>query len=153
VTEKLASNRLYKSFSSGQISWSNFNKRDSIDSEYDAGIKTFIGYRINEVYNFTSATAIARMDLEKSFYTSQSNKLLEHENYHFKITELVTRRLNKVLDKHHFAQPTKTEEIINRYIDTLYFMQKAYDRETNHNLNRDKQEEWKFKIDNELKTD
>lgn len=150
VIEKLAAKNLYKSYSNGQISWNNFNKRDSIDGDFDAEIGTFISYKVNHVYNYTSARAIAEIDLSESQYVTQSDNLLEHEYYHFKITELVTRRLNKALDNYHFGQPVKTQEIIDRYLDTLDNMQNAYDKETNHNLIFSKQKEWEIKIDQEL---
>lgn len=151
VIEKLAAKNLYKSYSNGQISWDNFSKRDSIDGDFDAEIETFISYKVNRVYNYTPARAVAAMDLKESGYITQSENLLEHEYYHFKITEIVTRKLNKELDNYHFGHPDKTQEIINRYLDTLEYLQDSYDNETNHNLIFSKQKEWEIKIDQELK--
>jgi hypothetical protein len=141
---------LFKSYSSGQINWNHFNKVDSIEGDFAAHIEAYISYRVNKVYNYTSATAAAKMEIDSSQYVSQSDNLLEHEYYHFKITEIVTRRLNKALGNYHFSNQFKTKELIHQYLDTNYLMQKDYDTETNHNLNADKQKEWKARIDKEL---
>lgn len=150
VSEKLRANYLFKSYSSEQLKWDHFNKVDSLKGGYHAHIEAFISYRINKVFNYTPATAVAKTELDNNHFVSQSDNLLEHELYHFKITEVVTRKLNKALDNYHFSSAEKTKKIVWQYLDTLYDMQKAYDTETEHNLNSQKQRQWKAWVDKEL---
>lgn len=150
VYDKLGANYLFKSYSNQPLNWENFNKVDSIEGGFEASIDTYIAYRINKAFNYTSATAIAKVEIENTYYVEQSDELLEHELYHFKITEIVTRKLNNALSNYHFGRHEETKKIIYQYLDTLYNMQKAYDTETNHNLNTSKQLEWKTWVDKEL---
>ena len=151
IDEKITPNYLLKPYSSEHLNWSHFNKVDSLKGGYDAHIETYISYKINRVFNYTSATAVAITKLDESHFVSQSDNLLKHELYHFKITEIVTRKLNKILDNHHFSSPSNTKKIILQYLDTLRNMQNTYDAETKHNLNPQKQKQWELWVDKELK--
>ncbi len=140
----------YFSYSNETITWDNFTKTDSLKDGFAACIESDIFYRINKVYNYTPATVIAQMDKKESKYILQTDNLLQHEYYHFKITEIVTNRLSKKLSKNHFINTEKAQLFIDYYYDTLRLMQKQYDFETNHNRNSEKQKEWEAKIDLEL---
>jgi len=150
VNEKLGANYLFKPYSNDALNWNHFNKIDSIKGGFHAEIETFISYRVNKVFNYTPATAVAKTELSENYFVSQSDNLLEHEFYHFKITEVVTRKLNKELNNYHFSSPEKTKKIIWQYLDSLHNMQHLYDSVTNHNLNTPKQRQWKIWVDNEL---
>jgi hypothetical protein len=150
VNEKLGANYLFKSYSSEQLNWDHFNKVNHIKGGYHAEIESSISCRINKVFNYTPATAVAKTELESNHFISKSDNLLEHELYHFKITEVVTRKLNKALDNYHFSNAEKTKKVFWQYLDTLNNMQKAYDTETEHNLNSQKQRQWKVWVDGEL---
>jgi hypothetical protein len=149
VSENLFGNDTFKSNSS-DLNWEHFNKADHIEGNYHAEIDAGIYYNINKVFNYTAATAVAKIKLENNYYVYQADDLLEHELYHFKIAELVTRRLNNELDKCYFNSYDKTKVLIEQYLDTLGKMQAAYDKETEHNLNTEKQRQWKAWVDKEL---
>ena len=79
--------------------------------------------------------------------------LLAHEQLHFDITELFVRKLRKQLSRlgndckqlnHHL------EKYYNVNYKEFVAYQDAYDRESNHSLNKEKQVYWEKKVANEL---
>jgi hypothetical protein len=153
VITYLGTNYGRKNYDNEPLTWHHFQKTDSIEEGFSALISSTIVCRINRMRNYTPATVIAKMNTEKSLYILTNDGLLEHELYHFKLTELTARRLRKALDKYHFASHDEIKAVVDQYMDTLYMVQKTYDRETNHNLNSSGQKQWKLKIDEELKND
>jgi len=107
--------------------------------EYDSAISKFIAYAgQNNIRSWTK---------EK---TRASDYALNHEQYHFNITELHARLLNEYIE----ANPNETEAL---YSSKLYYIQAAlntmqdqYDDETDHSLIVHKQRHWEFKIDSML---
>jgi hypothetical protein len=151
ISKHLKASYLFKPYSETNLSWNDFNPTDSIKDGFHARINTYIAYRVNKVYNFTCATAVAKSDIEQNLFVSQSDNLLKHELYHFKITELMTQKLNRILEDRHFCSANSTKPIILTYIDSVAILQKTYDTETNHNLNTENQILWERKIDKGLK--
>jgi hypothetical protein len=132
------------------LTWNHFNKTDSIEGGFAAEINSTFSCRSNRMRNYTPAVVIAKMQTDKSYYTLTDDGLLEHELYHFKITELTARKLRKALENYHFASYEEIRKVQESYRDTLHETQKAYDTETNHNLNSPEQKRWKQKVDEEL---
>jgi predicted secreted Zn-dependent protease len=83
----------------------------------------------------------------------KSDYLLEHEQLHFDITELFVRKLRKQLND--LGNNCKR---LNSHIEHYYkenykefvAYQNAYDNETKHSLDTEKQKLWKEKIAREL---
>lgn len=151
VITYLGTNFGRKDYNEEPLTWHHFQKTDSIKEGYSALISSTIVYRISRVRNYTPATVIAKMNTEESLYILENDGLLEHELYHFKITELTACKLRKVLENYHFASYHKIQAVVNQYMDTLHDAQHDYDRETNHNRNKLEQKRWKLKIDEALK--
>ena len=83
----------------------------------------------------------------------ESDYLLEHEQLHFDITELFVRKLRKQLND--LGNDCKrlnahVEKYYNENYKEFVAYQDAYDRETKHSLDREKQKLWKEKIAREL---
>ena len=78
--------------------------------------------------------------------------ILRHEQLHFNITELHARKFRKQIKQ--LRVSSKIRNQLNRlYKDinqTSYDMQKRYDEETNHSINKEKQKEWDNFITQEL---
>ncbi|MDB5009909.1 MAG: hypothetical protein JWQ06_698, partial [Mucilaginibacter sp.] len=79
---------------------------------------------------------------------------LNHEQRHFDIVKIITEQFKqKVLAEK--LTPDTFEAFINmQYLDSyrdMDAMQKAYDKETSHGINRFVQTEWNDRIDKELK--
>jgi|SRR5690625_12285 len=83
----------------------------------------------------------------------ESSKLLQHEQTHFDITELIARRFRKYLNENSFKPGNVRKELdkrIFRVHQTEKELQENYDRETLHGRDEEKQREWTEKILQEL---
>jgi hypothetical protein len=136
----------------GKISWDDFQGipppfsshqaaiSSSIHLEYDSTKKKYVAYAGQH-----DVASWVRGSHEGQDY------LLNHEQYHFNITELHARMLNDYIGKN----PDGTlEEYLARLrlveID-LRWMQRDYDNETDHSLIYDRQRLWEFRIDSLLR--
>lgn len=79
-------------------------------------------------------------------------ELLKHEQLHFDITELFTRKFRKELSAMSFSEKVKSEikAVYKKLTDEKVSVQKRYDSETDHSKNEQAQKAWQVKIDNEL---
>jgi hypothetical protein len=153
LCEKIVDDDFRKVYDGTPVTWDMFEKVDSLESGYDADINSMIFYKENFAYNFTPAIAFAVMNKDKSHVAERGDKLLIHEDYHFKITQVSAKKLRLELVKHPFASAQTTKKNIEKYIRALKKTQKRYDDETSHGVNRPKQLFWQKMIDNELKND
>ncbi|AHM59229.1 hypothetical protein D770_04810 [Flammeovirgaceae bacterium 311] len=76
--------------------------------------------------------------------------MLKHEQYHFNITELHARKLNRHLSKQKVLSLEQAEEKLKDIVRELDHNQYLYDIFTDHGLKRAKQNYWEFKIDSSL---
>jgi hypothetical protein len=90
---------------------------------------------------------------KNSWTKSKSEKLLAHEQIHFDITELHARMLRKTLEpyKGFKFEPGQFQEIIKPIFAEWSLMEKRYDKETRHGLNKEAQKEWEEMIAAKLK--
>jgi len=79
-------------------------------------------------------------------------ELLKHEQLHFDITELFTRKFRKELSTMNFSEKVKSEikVVYQRITNEKVSVQKQYDLETDHSKNEQAQKAWQLKIDSEL---
>jgi len=79
--------------------------------------------------------------------------ILRHEQLHFDITELHARKFRKQIQQLKVSQNIRSQ--LNRLYKTtneaLTEMQKRYDAETNHSINKEKQAEWETFVIRELR--
>jgi hypothetical protein len=150
VNQNVFSNHVTIPYSCGQVDWSHFNKTDTLEGNHTATIDTYIMIKPNKMYNYRSAIATAVVNRDGSFYKHENEDVLKHENYHFKLTEVICRKLNTALDNNHFASYEITKSIIHNYLDSLNLEQIKYDTESNHGVNRAIQLHWEKEIDAQL---
>ena len=78
--------------------------------------------------------------------------ILKHEQLHFNITELHARKFRKAISE--LKVSSKLKNKLNNLYDTINKasseMQKRYDAETNHSINKEEQEKWHLYITSEL---
>lgn len=83
-----------------------------------------------------------------------SDYLLNHEQKHFDITEIFTRKLRKILSDTAFKNESIAKKEIPKIIRNnnkiFNAFQEVYDKETNHSINKEQQEFWDKKILDEL---
>jgi predicted secreted Zn-dependent protease len=80
--------------------------------------------------------------------------LLRHEQLHFDIAELYTRKLRKEFEDSKLNVDTvekKASSIFDKVDKECLDYQRVYDKETYHGTIEDKQIEWELKIKDELK--
>lgn len=131
-----------------QLSWADFKGIPVPFSRYGATIhsKVFIEYdSISKQY-----TAYAGQNDMLSWTALGDEYSLKHEQYHFNITELHARKLNR-----YFAETGKlTHEEAEKKRDEinheLFLFQRKYDFETDHSLKTVKQNYWEYKVDSSL---
>ena len=93
-------------------------------------------------------------DISKSWTKDPENKaLLEHEQLHFDITELFTRKLRKQLSE--LKDPCgkdsgKIQTIYDRNFEEMNKYQQRYDQETEHSVKELVQKGWEEKVKREL---
>lgn len=90
----------------------------------------------------------------KSWTKSNSLELLAHEQLHFDISELAMRRMRQKFSKHKIV----TLEGVNKMLHSTFQaaskerkrLNREYDEETNHGLNKENQLAWEKRIKKEL---
>lgn len=80
------------------------------------------------------------------------NELLKHEQLHFDITELYTRKFREELSKMTFTDNVKAEikAVYKRITNEKVSFQEKYDLETDHSKNGAAQKRWQLNIHSEL---
>jgi hypothetical protein len=106
--------------------------------------ETNINYKVNCFF-------IASKSWVKRRYKGDKG-LLKHEQLHFDITELYTRKFREELSKMTFTDNVKAEikEVHRRITKEKTLLQEKYDLETDHSKNEAAQKRWQLKIDSEL---
>lgn len=107
--------------------------------EFDSTKSKYIGYAaMNNQQSWTKESSIS------------SRYLLNHEQYHFNITEYFSRKLNQLIETNKFKQGDDVQGQLIELRVKLNSWQNLYDEETNHGLYRSGQRGWEFKIDSLL---
>ncbi len=139
-----------------QLRWKNFKKVNIINDSTKtiARANTGFGYSGDEYINSFKLHVYATLDPKKSkvIQNEMSNYTLNHEQMHFNIAELYTR-------KYRYAIVNTSKEKWNfKYFDYLYDslylslrnMQSQYDRETLHGSDTTQQNRWDIIILSQL---
>ena len=90
----------------------------------------------------------AAFDMNKSYTLSNDSRLINHEQFHFNIEELLARKIRKeILDlKKREASHTEYLDLFSKYKDSTNFYHDKYDLETARGHLQKKQQVWNKKI-------
>lgn len=111
----------------------------SVFVEYDSLQKKYLAYAaMNNQYSWKSKVVL------------DSRYALNHEQYHFNITEYHARKLNSILENKHLENESQVIYELLGIRSDLRRMQNKYDDETDHSLNRAFQRKWEYQIDSLL---
>lgn len=144
-----------------KLTWKDFKaKPDNSYPEYEAMTYVLIGIDYEEKeysINFSIPSSFNR-NLSWSKLKSKKQEslwLLEHEQLHFDIAELIARKIRKEYSEYKSYELTATyvdlQAIYDKYYKVeLLSLNMTYDKETQHGKLRDKQKEWESKIEMEL---
>jgi outer membrane protein W len=133
-----------------KLKWEDFKGLPDTNLQYEA--LTFSG--IDYKYFFTDTsftfTTAAFFDKKKSWKTpSANNGTLKHEQLHFDITEIFTRKLKVELFK---LKPKRASvkkviaDLVQKIIQEKENMQDRYDTETDFGRKPDLQKKWQVKV-------
>lgn len=134
-----------------RLSWADFKGRP--DGSGVSMAATEMRLKTNKIGMTFYFKASASFIPQKSFTTTQSDNVLNHEQLHFDITELYARKINQSIQKFQGCGYVEYKKVYLIY-DSLCILwnkeQDRYDAETNHSLNEEKQCEWERKINSQL---
>lgn len=134
------------------MTWDDFRGIPQPFSSYGAAISStvYLEYDSSTSHHFAYA---GQNDIGSWTKPDQSDYALNHEQYHFNITEVHARLLNKYITDN----PGSSKNIYGLQLEKvrteLSLMQSKYDRETNHSTIIDKQRRWEYRIDSLLTLD
>jgi hypothetical protein len=138
----------------GNLQWSNFLGEPEVNNKNIVAITSLnFEYSYNLINDTLTLKVVSKMYPFESWTISNSLDVLDHEQLHFDICELLVRRFKKKVVTH-FNKNKFNKEIINKYyLNTkleLKKLQLQYDKETNCGVITRKQLEWTLKIRKEL---
>jgi len=156
--EELEGDTIYYT-ASRPLTWSDFKSKIRRSNKYAAMVMPNIGYDQNEEITdgvihvtITLKTFLAKTDcwLGSSYKDSY---MLNHEQRHFDVAKIVTEQFNKQIAKAKLNTDNYEAVINMQYLDSYRDMnklQKDYDAQTAHGLNRTAQDTWNKRIDDLL---
>ena len=142
-----------------KLTWDNFKASPDYSHPYAAITYSGMSYGFSadvingEVYvNYNvNCFFVANKSWVKRRYLGDK-ELLKHEQLHFDITELFTRKFRATLSKMTFTDNVKAEikAVYKRITNEKVSFQEKYDLETDHSKNEAAQKRWQLNIDLEL---
>lgn len=142
------------------LTWADFQSKIRISGNYQASVMPSIGYTqdSNLEDGVLDVQVAVKAFVPKSACwanpTDRNDYYLNHEQRHFDIAKIIAEQFKKKMLAKKLT-PDNYEALLNmQYLDSyrdMNKMQKAYDDETNHGINRFAQEAWNTRIDKALK--
>lgn len=133
------------------LSWDDFDGIPPLVTTYTATISSFIDVEYDSgrsTYKAYAAQHNVRSWVKRD--STEQKSLLQHEQYHFNITEIFARRLNQYIGEN----PNGDKMLFGLRLESLDIdrrdMQDQYDNETDHGTITDIQRRWEFRIDSML---
>jgi len=142
--------------SATKLKWEDFKGISDQKSEYKAMTYVVVKYDFDIQNDLINIGVKCFFVKDLAWTKEKSVSLLKHEQLHFDIAELITRKIRKDLSVHLSKNIKETQTYIDA-IDKKYYNQQLdsintkYDTETNHSIIVEKQKEWELKIAKDLK--
>ncbi|HWK02981.1 MAG TPA: DUF922 domain-containing protein [Puia sp.] len=137
-----------------RLEWKDFKGKIDATKKYGALSYTGILYKASYGINGLTFKVVSYFNRKESWVKLRSNIGLKHEQGHFNITELFTRKLTQTLENFVVNPSTATQDLKAIYLkiyNEKNKMQSLYDKETDFSRNIQMQEFWDKKIQQELK--
>ena len=135
-----------------KLSWEDF-KADTPSETADAALTTtYVGFSYSKTGSRINYNIECKFQKSRSWGRVKTDYILKHEQGHFDIAEIFSRKLNKEI-KEYLAKSRNHEglnPIYSKLMSEKREMQEEYDSETNHSINKSKQAEWNEKIEEML---
>lgn len=140
------------------LKWIDFKGEVPDNSSFSASVSSGMSYKWS--YSTSAGIIDFRYAVEAKLYRHLSwtiyktgkEEVLKHEQLHFDITELFTRKFRKALDEYVVKRNIRKDvaNIYSRIEKERIEMQLLYDKETNHSLNKESQLAWEEKVSRSL---
>ncbi|WP_128330618.1 hypothetical protein [Apibacter sp. HY039] len=134
------------------LSWKNF-KGKSQNSNNKIAALSFCGIQYNSCIlqgNVYKYKVKAFFVPQLSWVRVKNEHILKHEQLHFDIAEIFSRKLRKAFSENPVEPKDSQVEIYQPLFKEYMKMQELYDNETHHGILEDINKEWENKIHNEL---
>lgn len=139
---------------SRRLNWSDFKSRPDNNSSNAALTSSKItfnyGYGSEKGFNYIITCVF---DKNNSWGKVKTDYILSHEQGHFDIAEIYTRKLYKTIKAYSFNEKTVAKDvpvIYQKIMQEESDAQKQYDSETNYSRDKEQQAAWLEKIQREL---
>lgn len=132
-----------------KLTWADYKAKPDPSSDAAASTTTYLGIEYNIKSDRFSFKIQSRFSRDKSWGLHKTAYILSHEQGHFDIAEICARKLNMKMSAYRFDRKTYQKDLQKIYqeiIDEKEEIQDKYDKETNHSINKVRQEEWLKKI-------
>jgi hypothetical protein len=138
------------------LQWEDFAGKIDDSSKYDAECYaevcydyTFYGvddFEFSVYANFNKNTSWSKKD-------KQLPELLKHEQFHFNIAQFFAMKLKQEFENFVYTENYEEEilQLFNQKKNEYELIQRQYDEDTNHSLNKEKQKEWEDFVALQLK--
>lgn len=140
---------------SRRLTWDDFKGKPDEKSVYKAKTESSLDIQISAQGQEATITMVTSFDMTKSWVKEKRDVLLQHEQTHFDIAELWSRKFKQRLKGKTFPAKSFQGVLSTMHQDIQKegrAMQKQYDAETEHSINEKAQEKWTKKINADLKS-
>lgn len=136
-----------------KLSWEDFKAPPQKLGEVAALTATHLGFSYNVKNGKITYTVECKFEKYKSWGLVKNDWILSHEQGHFDIAEIFSRKLYKAVSDYRFNKTnfqSDLDKIYKNIVAEKDQYQQLYDFETNYSRTRLQQEEWLKKIKNDL---
>lgn len=153
ITSSFAQKDLIRFNETELLKWSDFSGTIDSTSKFSAYALSYLGYDLIPFADGYILSTGAFLSPDSSWVRHRTEYGLVHENYHFKLTEIVRRRMLKEVYNMRI-DVIRIHEIIDDRMNNYVLLhgqdQDYYDLETNYGRDTNRQEELENKIDSLL---
>jgi hypothetical protein len=132
-----------------KLTWADYKASPDPNSDAAASTSTLLSIQYSFKNGGFTYTIESKFSKTSSWGLHKTDYILKHEQGHFDIAEYFARKLNMKMKNYQFDKRRYQKDlgkIYNDITDEKEKMQNLYDKETNHSINKEKQEEWLKKI-------
>jgi len=132
-----------------KLTWEDYKGKPDPATDAAASTATYLGIEYSFENNKVGFKITNSFSLSRSWVRHKTDHVLSHEQGHFDIAEIFARKLNREMKSYTFNAGTYKTDLRTIYENVLRQkeeMQNAYDAETDHSINKEKQAEWLKKI-------
>lgn len=136
-----------------KLVWNDFKAAPQKNGDVAALTTTNLGFSYNVINGKISYTIECHFEKNSSWGLVKNEWILKHEQGHFDIAEIFTRKLFKEISEYQFNRNTFQKDLNDIYqhiVAEKEKYQQEYDNETDYSRNITDQEEWLKKIADRL---